>query len=44
MSRSPGKLLRSFPPLNAEKVISGTVMLVGKIPDDLYQDLVSHNK
>jgi cell cycle arrest protein BUB2 len=41
---SPNKLLRSFPPLEADKVISLTVSFVRKIPDDLYGDLVDHAK
>lgn len=41
---SPNKLLRSFPPLEADKVISLTVSFVRKIPDDLYGELVDHAK
>lgn len=39
---SPGKLLRSFPPLQAKKIIELTVSLVRKIPADLYEELVHH--
>jgi cell cycle arrest protein BUB2 len=42
--QSPNKLLRSFPPLDAEKIISLTVSFVRKIPDDLYAELVHHAK
>jgi cell cycle arrest protein BUB2 len=41
---SPNKLLRSFPPLEADKVISLTVSFVRKIPDELYGELVDHAK
>ena len=41
---SPNKILRSFPALEADKVISLTVSFVRKIPDDLYGDLVEHAK
>ncbi|KAH8700660.1 putative mitotic check point protein [Talaromyces proteolyticus] len=43
-SDSPNKLLRSFPPLEADKIISLTVSFIQKIPDDLYGDLVDHAK
>lgn len=43
-SESPNKVLRSFPPLDAEKIISLTVSFVRKIPDDLYAELVDHAK
>ncbi|KAM0799274.1 rab-GTPase-TBC domain-containing protein [Usnea florida] len=39
---SPGKLLRSFPPLQAKEIIALTVNLVRKIPSDLYEELVHH--
>ncbi|KAK3179029.1 hypothetical protein OEA41_001168 [Lepraria neglecta] len=39
---SPGKLLRSFPPLQAKKIIELTVSMVRKIPADLYEELVHH--
>ena len=39
---SPGKLLRSFPPLQAKKTVALTVSLVRKIPVDLYEELVHH--
>ncbi|KAL1971766.1 hypothetical protein VTN31DRAFT_1854 [Thermomyces dupontii] len=43
-SESPNKVLRSFPPLDAEKIISLTVSFVRKIPADLYAELVDHAK
>ncbi|KAL1970482.1 hypothetical protein VTN77DRAFT_4126 [Rasamsonia byssochlamydoides] len=43
-SESPNKVLRSLPPLDAEKIISLTVSFVRKIPDDLYAELVDHAK
>lgn len=42
MRVSPGKLLRSFPPLQAKEIIALTVNLVRKIPSDLYEELVHH--
>ena len=39
---SPGKLLRSFQPLQAKKIIAIAVNLVRKIPVDLYDELVHH--
>lgn len=42
LSHSPGKLLRSFPPLQAKQIIAGTVNMVRKIPADLYEELVHH--
>lgn len=36
------KLLRSFPPLQARKIIGITVTLVRDLPDALYQELVLH--
>ncbi|KAJ5807892.1 hypothetical protein N7474_009161 [Penicillium riverlandense] len=43
-SPSPNKILRSFPPLDAKEIIALTVLLVQKIPDDLYAEMVSHAK
>ena len=42
MLSSPGKILRSFPSLDAKKIIMLTVALVPKIPDHLYEELVEH--
>jgi cell cycle arrest protein BUB2 len=39
---SPMKVLRSFPPLNAEQIKIMTVSLVRKIPDSLYNEIVVH--
>lgn len=39
---SPNKLLRSFPPLQADQIKQGTLALVRKIPDDVYADIVRH--
>ncbi|KAJ6119215.1 hypothetical protein N7523_003495 [Penicillium sp. IBT 18751x] len=43
-SPSPNKLLRSFPPLQAKDIIALTVLLVRKIPDDVYEEMVNHAK
>lgn len=40
--RSPMKILRIFPPLQASSVISITVALVKDVPEDLYGELVKH--
>lgn len=36
------RLLRTFPPLEAESVIGLAVTLVRDLPADLYDDLVRH--
>ncbi|KZZ91832.1 Rab-GAP/TBC domain protein [Moelleriella libera RCEF 2490] len=41
-SPSPNKVLRSFPPLNANLIKSVTIGIIKKIPVDLYADIVSH--
>ncbi|KAJ5219393.1 uncharacterized protein N7498_001492 [Penicillium cinerascens] len=43
-SPSPNKLLRSFPPLQAKDIIALTVLLVRKIPDEVYAEMVNHAK
>ncbi|KAL9113384.1 MAG: hypothetical protein Q9227_002425 [Pyrenula ochraceoflavens] len=43
-SSSPTKILRSFPQLNAEKIIGLTLLALKKIPDDVYEELVVHAK
>lgn len=43
-SPSPNKILRSFPLLDAKEIIALTVLIVRKIPDDLYVELVKHAK
>ena len=42
ISYSPTKLLRSFPPLQAKKIIELTLNWVRKIPVDVYEELVHH--
>ncbi|KAJ7585197.1 bub2 protein [Mycena floridula] len=41
-SKSPMRLLRTFPPLRAKEVISITVTLVRDLPTELYDALVKH--
>jgi cell cycle arrest protein BUB2 len=41
---SPTKILRSFPPLQAEMIKEVTLTLIKKIPDDVYAEIVSHAK
>ncbi|EAW08409.1 putative mitotic check point protein (Bub2) [Aspergillus clavatus NRRL 1] len=43
-SPSPNKILRSFPPLDAKEIIALTVLIVRKIPESLYAELVDHAK
>jgi cell cycle arrest protein BUB2 len=44
LPHSPNKLLRSFPALNAKEIIALTVLIVRRIPEDLYGQLVVHAK
>lgn len=44
VSYSPGRILRSFPPLEAKGIIAMAVSFVPKIPDDLYEEMVNHAK
>ncbi len=41
---SPTKILRSFPPLQAEIIKEVTLSLINKIPDDVYAEIVSQAK
>ncbi|KAG5289572.1 cell division control protein [Histoplasma ohiense] len=41
-SPSPNKILRSLPALDAKEIIALTVLIVRKIPDNLYEELVTH--
>jgi cell cycle arrest protein BUB2 len=41
---SPTKILRSFPPLQAETIKEVTLSLIKKIPDDIYAEIVVHAK
>ncbi|OQE19120.1 hypothetical protein PENSTE_c016G01568 [Penicillium steckii] len=43
-SDSPGRVLRSFPPLEAKGIIAMAVSFVPKIPDDLYEEMIHHAK
>jgi hypothetical protein len=40
----PMKILRTFPPLQAKKIIDSAVALAGQIPEELYAELVRHPK
>lgn len=42
MFSSPSHFLRTFPALNAEKVQAMTLALLAKLPDDVYEEIVSH--
>ncbi|KAJ5787945.1 hypothetical protein N7457_002935 [Penicillium paradoxum] len=41
---SPNKILRSFPPLDAKEIIALTVLIVRKIPGELYAEMITHAK
>ena len=43
-SPSPGKLLRSFPNLNADEVIKTTLVVVRDLPEDVYAEVVRHGR
>ncbi|KAI9642242.1 CDC16 protein [Ciborinia camelliae] len=43
-SPSPTKILRSFPPLQADTIKEVTLTIIKKIPDDVYAEIVSHAK
>ncbi|MCJ1306402.1 hypothetical protein MMC25_000044 [Agyrium rufum] len=43
-SRSPGILLRTFPPLKAKEIVGMTVSFVEKIPARVYGELVEHGR
>ncbi|KAJ9655315.1 CDC16 protein [Neophaeococcomyces mojaviensis] len=43
-SQSPGKLLRSFPNLNADEVIKTTLVIVRDLPEDVYAEVVRHGR
>ncbi|KAL2813620.1 rab-GTPase-TBC domain-containing protein [Aspergillus cavernicola] len=43
-SPSPNKILRSFPPLDAKEIIALAVLIVRKIPEPLYAELIDHAK
>ncbi|KAJ5179133.1 hypothetical protein N7492_002343 [Penicillium capsulatum] len=43
-SANLNKILRSLPPLDAKEIIALTVLLVRKIPDDVYSEMIAHAK
>ncbi|KAA8570425.1 hypothetical protein EYC84_002711 [Monilinia fructicola] len=43
-SPSPTKILRSFPPLQADTIKEVTLTIIKKIPDDVYAEIVFHAK
>ena len=44
VENSPNKILRSLPPLDAKEIIALTVLLVRRIPNDLYAEMINHAK
>ena len=43
-SSSPGKLLRSFPQLDAKAIIALTLVIVRNLPDEVYAEVVMHGR
>lgn len=43
-SASPVNILRSFPPLDAKDIISLTLLVVRKVPREIYDEVVHHAK
>ncbi|KAF2253502.1 TBC-domain-containing protein [Trematosphaeria pertusa] len=43
-SPSPNQILRSLPPLNAADIIQVALSFAGKIPEDMYEELINHAK
>lgn len=43
-SPSPGKLLRSFPNINADEVIKTTLVIVRDLPEEIYAEVVRHGR
>ncbi|ETN43276.1 uncharacterized protein HMPREF1541_02435 [Cyphellophora europaea CBS 101466] len=43
-SASPGKLLRSFPMLDAAKIIEQTLIIARELPEDVYAEVVAHGR
>ncbi|KKK18003.1 hypothetical protein AOCH_006407 [Aspergillus ochraceoroseus] len=43
-AKLPNKILRSFPPLDAKEIIALAVLIVRKIPEPLYAELIGHAK
>jgi cell cycle arrest protein BUB2 len=42
--RSPNQILRSLPSLNAQKIIGVAMSFAGKIPQDMYAEIIDHAK
>jgi cell cycle arrest protein BUB2 len=43
-ARSPNQLLRNLPSLNAQKIIGVAMSFAGKIPEDMYAEIIDHAK
>ena len=43
-SPSPGKVLRSFPQLDAGQIIKLSLVIVRDLPEDVYAEVVAHGK
>lgn len=44
VGQSPNTILRNLPSLNARKVIDVATSFAGKIPEDMYAEIVNHAK
>ncbi|KAF2831158.1 cell division control protein 16 [Ophiobolus disseminans] len=43
-SQSPNQILRNLPSLNAQKIIGVAMSFAGKIPEDMYAEIINHAK
>ncbi|KAH8732990.1 cell division control protein 16 [Phaeosphaeriaceae sp. PMI808] len=43
-SPSPNQILRNLPSLNAQKIIGVAMSFAGKIPEDMYAEIINHAK
>ena len=44
LSLSPNQILRNLPALNAQKIIGVAMSFAGKIPRDMYAEIINHAK
>lgn len=41
---SPNTILRNLPGLNAQKIIGVAMSFAGKVPEDMYAEIINHAK
>jgi len=44
MIDSPNQILRNLPSLNAQQVIAVAMSFAGKVPEDMYAEIINHAK